>query len=222
MATKKGGDDKFTKKMSSSEEAKFRKEYKVPADKNIVISDKNLSDWRANKTGTGFGYSTSDKPKPSPKPEITATLKTKKLSTSTKTPDRERSTTKTSEESKPKFTPEAKSKKLTKGGRTGNLGTTVKNVVGKQVFKSEQKKSDAYNRATSGTGTGSLAGASKMDRARALKDRKSELKSVKKDVKKSTGVSLRSEIKDTKKAIKWSNKVGENKNKYLTISGKKK
>jgi uncharacterized protein YcfJ len=156
--------------------------------------------------------------------EITAKLPTKKLVSKPIDKSIQKSSTqKKVAAEKPKFEPAPKTKKLTKGGgRTGNIGTAIKNVVGKQVFKKEEKMSGAYNRATSASGTGSQAGMNKADRSIDLKDQVKNLKSVRKDVKKSTGYDVKKDIKDTKKALKWSEKVGSGNNRYLSISGRKK
>jgi len=229
MATKKNGPikDKEKTDLSSSDQKRVNKEWeslnrkKLPKGENAAISDAAYKEWKSTGKLNHTYYNPKDKPK---KEEVTATLKTKKL---TQTPVdksvKRVSTPSTKKEEKPKYTPEAGAKKLTKGGgRTGNVATAAKNVVGKQVFKSEQKASDSYNRATSTSGTGSQAGMSKIERRNELKTQLKDLKSDRKYVKKSTGVDVKSDIKDTRKAIKWSDKVGSNKNRYLTISGRKK
>jgi uncharacterized protein YcfJ len=183
---------------------------------------KSKKGWR----GTRWLYQpyyvkSNEKPK---REEITAKLPTKKLVSKPIDKSIQKSSTqKKVAAEKPKFEPAPKTKKLTKGGgRTGNIGTAIKNVVGKQVFKKEEKMSGAYKRATSASGTGSQAGMNKADRSIDLKDQVKNLKSVRKDVKKSTGYDVKKDIKDTKKALKWSEKVGSGKNRYLSISGRKK
>lgn len=186
----------------------------------------DLSKSKKGWTGTRWQYQpyyvkSDEKPK---REEITAKLPTKKLVSKPLDKTIQKSSTPKKEDvEKPKFIPTPKSKKLTKGSeRTGNIGTAVKNVVGKQVFKKEEKMSGAYSRATSASGTGSQAGMNKADRKDNLKSQIKELKSVRKDVKKSTGYDVKKDIKDTKKALKWSEKVGSGKNRYLSISGRKK
>jgi uncharacterized protein YcfJ len=186
----------------------------------------DLSKSKKGWTGTRWQYQpyyvkSDEKPK---REEITAKLPTKKLVSKPIDKSIQKSSTPKKEAvEKPKFEPSPKTKKLTKGsGRTGNIGTAVKNVVGKRVFKKEEKMAGAYNRATSASGTGSQAGMNKMNRAKELQDQVKELKSVRKDVKKSTGYDVKKDIKDTKKALKWSEKVGSGNNRYLSISGRKK
>lgn len=212
--------------MTPEEEARFRKEYNIPKDKDITISQGDLTNYRKGVVDGKLAYSLNDKkvPEKPKREEITAKLPTKKLVSKPIDKSIQKSSTqKKVAAEKPKFEPAPKTKKLTKGsGRTGNIGTAVKNVVGKQVFKKEEKMSGAYNRATSASGTGSQAGMNKVDRSVDLKDQIKDLKSVRKDVKKSTGYDVKKDIKDTKKALKWSEKVGSGKNRYLSISGRKK
>lgn len=162
--------------------------------------------------------------------EITASLPTKKVTTisgSSGTRDiiKSKSTPKKTEE-KVEYTPLAKTKKLTKGGgRTGNLSTSVKNVVGKQVFKKEQKMSGSYNRATkSGAfGEGSQAGMNAAERRSELKQVKSDIKAYKKEaVSRENKRAAKVALKDTRKALKWSDKVAKGQNKYMSLTGKKK
>jgi len=153
--------------------------------------------------------------------EITARLPTKKVTTisgSSGTRDiiKSKSTPKKTGE-KVEYTPLAKTKKLTTGGgRTGNLSTSVKNVVGKQVFKKEQKMSESYNRATKGAfGEGSQAGMNAAERRAELKQAKSDIKAYKKTAttKENKGAA-RAALKDTRKALKWSDKVSKGQNRY--------
>jgi len=212
--------------MTPEEEARFRKEYNIPKDKDITISQGDLDNYRKGVPDRKMAYSLDDKkvPEKPKREEITAKLPTKKLVSKPIDKSIQKSSTPKKEAvEKPKFEPASKTKKLTKGGgRTGNIGTAIKNVVGKQVFKKEEKMAGAYNRATSASGTGSQAGMNKMNRAKELQDQVKDLKSVRKDVKKSTGYDVKKDIKDTKKALKWSEKVGSGNNRYLSISGRKK
>lgn len=231
MATKKNGPvkDKEKTDLTASEQKRVNREWeslnkkKLGKGENAAISEAAYKDWKSTGKLNYTYYNPKDK-ETTKKEEITAKLSTKKL---TQTPVdktvKRVSAPSSAKEEKPKFTPEAKSKKLTKGGsRTGNIATTAKNIVGKQVFKREEKMSGAYNRATSAYGTGDQSGMGKLDRRIELKDQLKDLKSNRKSIKKSTGVDVKSDIKDTKKAIKWSDKVGSNKNRYLSISGRKK
>jgi uncharacterized protein YcfJ len=212
--------------MTPKEEARFRKEYNIPKDKDITISQGDLTNYRKGLVDGKLAYSLNDKkvPEKPKREEITAKLPTKKLVSKPIDKSIQKSSTQKKEAvEKPKFEPDPKTKKLTKGsGRTGNIGTAVKNVVGKRVFKKEEKMAGAYNRATSASGTGSQAGMNKADRSVELKTEIKNLKSVRKDVKKSTGYDVKKDIKDTKKALKWSDQVGSSKNRYLSISGRKK
>jgi len=212
--------------MTPEEEARFRKEYNIPKDKDITISEGDLTNYRKGLVDGKLAYSLNDKkvPEKPKREEITAKLPTKKLVSKPIDKSIQKSSTPKKEAvEKPKFEPSPKTKKLTKGsGRTGNIGTAIKNVVGKRVFKKEEKMAGAYNRATSASGTGSQAGMNKADRSIDLKDQIKDLKSVRKDVKKSTGYDVKKDIKDTKKALKWSDQVGSSKNRYLSISGRKK
>jgi len=212
--------------MTPEEEARFRKEYNIPKDKDITISQGDLDNYRKGVPDRKMAYSLDDKkvPEKPKREEITAKLPTKKLVSKPIDKSIQKSSTPKKEAvEKPKFEPASKTKKLTKGGgRTGNIGTAIKNIVGKQVFKKEEKMAGAYNRATSASGTGSQAGMNKMNRAKELQDQVKDLKSVRKDVKKSTGYDVKKDIKDTKKALKWSEKVGSGNNRYLSISGRKK
>jgi uncharacterized protein YcfJ len=212
--------------MTPEEEARFRKEYNIPKDKDITISEGDLTNYRKGLVDGKLAYSLNDKkvPEKPKREEITAKLPTKKLVSKPIDKSIQKSSTPKKEAvEKPKFEPTPKTKKLTKGsGRTGNIGTAVKNVVGKRVFKKEEKMAGAYNRATSASGTGSQAGMNKADRSVELKTEIKNLKSVRKDVKKSTGYDVKKDIKDTKKALKWSEKVGSGNNRYLSISGRKK
>jgi uncharacterized protein YcfJ len=232
MATKTNNDPIKPKKkndfgvMTPQEEARFRKEYNIPKDKDITISQGDLDNYRKGVPDRKMAYSLDDKkaPEKPKREEITAKLPTKKLVSKPIDKSIQKSSTqKKVAANKPKFEPAPKTKKLTKGGgRTGNIGTAIKNVVGKQVFKKEEKMAGAYKRATSASGTGSQAGMNKADRSIDLKDQVKNLKSVRKDVKKSTGYDVKKDIKDTKKALKWSEKVGSGNNRYLSISGRKK
>jgi hypothetical protein len=227
MADKKNSSTKDKEKtnMSASDQQKVNKEWeslnkkKLGKGENASISEAAYKDWKSTGKLNYTYYNPKDK-EPAKREEVTAKLPTKKIQ---QTPiDKsivKAKQDKKTEDAKPKYTPEAGTKKLTKGGgRTGNIGTAVKNVIGKQVFKKEEKMAGAYNRATGTAGTGSQAGLTKIDRRNELKTQVKDLKSAKK----ATGVNVRSDIKDTKKAIKWSDKVGSNSNRYLSISGRKK
>lgn len=212
--------------LSKSEQAKVNKEWESLGGEKLngrraKLDQTAYDSWK--KTGKLNGTYVNDeataaKQKPEP---VTAKLPTRKLtSTPVTSAIVKPKAAKTAKEEAPKFTPTPGTKKLTKGSgsRTGNIATAVKNAVGKQVFKSETKKAAAFNRATSASGTGSLAGASKSERAEQLKGQMKNLKEAKKVNK----TDVRAEMKDTKKALKWSNKVGSNKNQYLNMYGKKK
>lgn len=221
--------DKEKKNLSKREQDKINREYekntgkKLPKDGKASMSEAAYSEWKSTGKLNHLYSINSDSQKPK-KEDITAKLPTKKLESKPIDKSIQKSSTPKKEAiEKPKFEPESKSKKLTKGsGRTGNVGTAVKNVVGKQVFKKEEKMAGAYNRATSAYGTGSQAGMNKADRKDNLNSQIKELKSVRKDVKKSTGYDVKKDIKDTKKALKWSEKVGSGNNRYISISGRKK
>jgi hypothetical protein len=228
MANKKNGPikDKEKTDMSASDQKRVNREWenmnkkKLGKGENAAISEAAYKDWKSTGKLNYTYYNPKDKEPAPKKEEITAKLQTKKIQQTPIDKNIVKSKTeKKTAEAKPTYTPEAKTKKLTKGGgRTGNVGTAVKNVIGKQVFKREEKLASAYKRATSTAGTGSQAGQGKIERRNELKGQIKDLKSARK----ATGVDVRSDIKDTKKAIKWSDKVGSNSNRYLNISGRKK
>ena len=220
------GDAKLSKQEQDRINKQWESTFKEKLDgRNARIDQTAYDAWvkSGKKGGAISGVFVNDSPStPKQKPEpVTAKLPTRKLtSTPISNSIVKQKAAKTVKEEAPKFEPTPGTKKLTKGSgsRTGNVGTAIRNVVGKQVFKSEAKKAAAYKRATSAVGTGSLAGMSKQERASELKGQMKDLKAAKKTNK----TDVRAEMKDTKKAIKWSNKVGSNKNQYLNIYGKKK
>ncbi len=199
MAKMKGGDDKFTKKLTKAEEAKFRREYKISANEDIVISDKNIDAWRKKKTGEGWAYSTKDKAAPAPAPkreEVTATLKTKKLE-GVKTPELVKRKDEKKEET-PKFKPQPGSKRLSSGGKStavSNVVNKAKNAIEKKKFEKEAKGYAAYKRQGDGGATSS------------------DLKETRKVAKK-MGVS-KSQMKDMKTAQKFASKQEKGKTSYF-------
>lgn len=212
--------------LSKSEQDKVNKEWERNTGEKLNGENAKLDQtaydaWRKtgklNGTYTNGKSVTPAKQKPEP---VTAKLPTRKLTSTPVNNTIVKPKAAKAKEEAPKFTPTPGVKKLTgrSGSRTGNVATAVKNAVGKQVFKSEVKKSAAYNRATSAAGTGSLAGASKSERAEQLKGQMKDLK----EARKTNKTDVKAEMKDTKKALKWSNKVGSSKNQYLNIYGKKK
>lgn len=212
--------------LSKSEQNKVNKEWERTTGEKLNGENAKLDQtaydaWKKtgilNGTYTNGKSVTPAKQKPEP---VTAKLPTRKLTSTPVNNTLVKPKASKVKEEAPKFTPTPGTKKLTKGSgsRTGNLSTAVKNAVGKQVFKSELKKSSAFNRATSAVGTGSLAGMDKTDRRNELKGQIKDLKAARKTNK----TDVKAELKDTRKALKWSNKVGSSKNQYLNIYGKKK
>jgi hypothetical protein len=101
-----------------------------------------------------------------------------------------------------KFVPTAKTKKLTKGGKSvvgSNIATSVKNIVGKAKFEREKKQAEAGKRGLRGTGE---SGSTGRERLQALKDQKKNLK----DARRTTGVSVKKELKDVRQGIKYERK----------------
>ena len=187
-------------KLTAAEQDRVNKEWerankqKLPSGESAKIAEGDYESWKSGKSHGTYYMGPEEKPKPT----TVGKLPTKKLDTSSAkaTLQKQPSRKKTTPTMDPKFKPEAKTKKLTRTGTaTGNVATSVRNVVNKAKFEREKKLSAASKRATStlGRDTG--------NRMSELKDQKKVLKSIKKDktISRST---IKPVIKDTRKAIK--------------------
>lgn len=193
-------------RLSATEQQKVNQEWermnnqKLPKGENAKIAEGDYERWKKGQSHGTYYMGPEEKPA---RTEI-GKLPTKGLSTTrpvaqlAKSP-KAKPAAKTVET---KFTPEAKTKKLTATATvTGNVYTGVRNVVNKQRFEAEKRKNEALKRTSKGMGSDvSLS---------ALKEKKADLKQIKKTP------AARTEIKDTRKAISLKKAQSKGKTKYF-------
>jgi len=207
--TEKKKDKFFTEgELSKSEASAIRKQQGLKKGQSFQISESDLTSFRK---GGNVGLTIIDAPE-TKKPEPIQRTEIGKLPTKKATqvgppnvaPMRVKKdyVINTPAKKEEKFVPTAKTKKLTKGGKSvvgSNIATSVKNIVGKAKFEREKKQAEAGKRGLRGTGE---SGSTGRERLQALKDQKKNLK----DARRTTGVSVKKELKDVRQGIKYERK----------------
>jgi hypothetical protein len=195
-------------RLSATEQQKVNQEWermnkqKLPKGENAKLAEGDYERW---KKGQSHGtYYMGPEEKPAKRSVEIGKLATKPLQTSSAkaTLQRQQKRKPISPPVEPKFKPEVKTKKLTATATaTGNVYTGVRNVVNKQRFEAEKRKNEALKRTSKGMGSDvSLS---------ALKEKKADLKQIKKTP------AARTEIKDTRKAISLKKAQSKGKTKYF-------
>lgn len=193
-------------RLSADEQSRVNAEWerinkqKLPKGENAKLAEGDYERWKKGQSHGTYYMGPEEKParteigKLATKPLQTASAK----ATLQRQPKRKPVAT----QAEPKFKPEAKTKKLTATATaTGNVYTGVRNVVNKQRFEAEKRKNEALKRTSKGMGSDvSLS---------ALKEKKADLKQIKKTP------AARTEIKDTRKAINLKKAQSKGKTKYF-------
>lgn len=193
-------------RLSAEEQSRVNAEWErmnkrsLPKGENAKLAEGDYERWKKGQSHGTYYMGPEEKPA---RTEI-GKLPTKGLSTTRPTAQLAKSpkTKPAAKAAEPKFTPEAKTKKLTATATaTGNVYTGVRNVVNKQRFEAEKRKNEALKRTSKGMGSDvSLS---------ALKEKKADLKQIKKIP------AARTEIKDTRKAISLKKAQSKGKTKYF-------
>jgi hypothetical protein len=184
---------------------------KLPKGENAKLESEAYNSWKKTGNLTGTYYNPEPKPEPVKRVEVNK-LATKKIQSTMPKADivKSKSSSATSAPMPKKFVPEPKTKKLSSGGRSvmgQNVGTAVKNVIGKAKYARQEKMAEAGKKALRGEGA---VGPSSTAKLEALREKKSALKEARKE----TGVKVGKEIRDVKKGIRYEKKVMRGKDVY--------
>jgi len=208
--------DKEKKGLTAREQSAVNRDYekntgkKLPKGQNAALSEEAYKEW---KTKGRLNHVYFNPPEPAPPRTDVNKLATKKIQSTMPKADiiKPKSSSTPSNPAPNKFVPEPKTKKLSSGGRSvmgQNVGTAVKNVIGKAKYGRQQKLAEAGKKALVGEGN---AGPSSAAKVSALKEKISSLKEIKK-------TNLRSEakagIKEARKGIRYEKKVMKGKDVY--------
>jgi len=211
--------DKEKTGLTPSEQSSINREYnkgviaklRLPKGENAALSEEAYKEWK--KTGSLNHTYYDPKPKPEPVKRVEVNkLATKKIQSTMPKADiiKPKSSSPTSTPMPKKFVPEPKTKKLSSGGRSvmgQNVGTAVKNVIGKAKYARQEKMAEAGKKALRGEGA---VGPSSTAKLEALREKKSALKEARKE----TGVKVGKEMRDVKKGIRYEKKVMRGKDVY--------
>jgi hypothetical protein len=211
--------DKEKTGLTPSEQSAINREWqarnpksKLPKGENASLSEEAYKEWK--KTGSLNHTYYDPKPKPEPVKRVeVGKLPTKAVPTPTKPSMaiiKSKDVVVNGEKEKGKFTPTAKTKRLSRGGKSvagQNVATTAKNVIAKAKYGRQEKMAEAGRKALQGEGAVGPSSTSKLE---ALREKKSALKQARKE----TGVKVGKEIRDVKKGIRYEKKVMRGKNVY--------
>lgn len=211
--------DKEKTGLTPSEQAAINREWqsknpkdKLPKGENAAISEEAYKEWK--KTGSLNHTYYDPKPKPEPVKRVeVGKLPTKAVPTPTKPSMdiiRSKDVAVSAKQEKGKFTPTAKTKRLSRGGATvagQNVVTTAKNVIAKAKYGRQQKMAEAGKRSLKGEGAVGPSSTSKLE---ALREKKTALKQARKE----TGVKVGKELRDVRKGIRYEKKVMKGKDVY--------
>lgn len=209
--------DKEKKNLTPSEQRIINKHYekalgKLPKGENAQISEGFYNEWKKSGKLSGTYYDPAPKPEPIKRVEVSK-LATRPVPTPTKPSMeiiRSKDVVMNGKQEKGKFTPAAKTKKLSRGGSSvvgSNVVTTAKNVIAKAKYGRQEKMAKAGERGLRGEGS---VGPSSTAKIEALKEKKSALKQARKE----TGVKVGKELRDVSKGIRYEKKVMKGKNVY--------
>jgi len=184
---------------------------KLPKGENAKLESEAYNSWKKTGNLTGTYYNPEPKPEPVKRVEVNK-LATKRIQSTMPKAEivKSKSSSATSAPMPKKFVPEPKTKKLSSGGRSvmgQNVGTAVKNVIGKAKYARQEKMAEAGKKALRGEGA---VGPSSTAKLEALREKKSALKEARKE----TGVKVGKEIRDVKKGIRYEKKVMRGKDVY--------
>jgi hypothetical protein len=190
-------------------EKAFKK--KLPKGENARLESEAYNSWKKTGNLAGAYYNPEPKPEPVKRVEVNK-LATKKIQSTLPKAEiiKSKSSSATSAPMPKKFVPEPKTKRLSSGGRSvmgQNVGTAVKNVIGKAKYARQEKMAEAGKKALRGEGA---VGPSSTAKLEALREKKSALKEARKE----TGVKVGKEIRDVKKGIRYEKKVMRSKDVY--------
>jgi hypothetical protein len=184
---------------------------KLPKGENAKLESEAYNSWKKTGNLTGAYYNPEPKPEPVKRVEVNK-LATKKIQSTMPKADiiKSKSSSAISAPAPKKFVPEPKTKRISSGGRSvmgQNVGTTVKNVIGKAKYARQEKMAEAGKKALRGEGA---VGPSSTAKLEALREKKSALKEARKE----TGVKVGKEMRDVKKGIRYEKKVMRGKDVY--------
>jgi hypothetical protein len=184
---------------------------KLPKGENAKLESEAYNSWKKTGNLTGAYYNPEPKPEPVKRVEVNK-LATKRIQSTMPKAEiiKSKSSSATSAPMPKKFVPEPKTKRLSSGGRSvmgQNVGTSVKNVIGKAKYARQEKMAEAGKKALRGEGA---VGPSSTAKLEALREKKSALKEARKE----TGVKVGKEMRDVKKGIRYEKKVMRGKDVY--------
>lgn len=185
---------------------------KLPKGEHAKLESEAYNSWKKTGNLSGAYYNPEPKPEPVKRVEV-GKLPTRGVPTPTKPSMeiiRHKDATIDSSKEKGKFTPTAKTKRLSSGGKSvagQNVATTAKNIIGKAKYARQQKMAEAGKKALRGEGA---VGPSSTAKLEALREKKSALK----EARKATGVKVGKEMREVKKGIRYEKKVLRGKDVY--------
>jgi len=185
---------------------------KLPKGENAKLESEAYNSWKKTGNLSGAYYNPEPKPEPVKRVEV-GKLPTRAVQAPAK-PSMEIIKSKdaavSAKQEKGKFTPAAKTKRLSKGGSPvagQNVATASKNVIAKAKYGRQEKMAEAGRKALRGEGA---VGPSSTAKLQALKEKKSALKQAKKE----TGIKVGKELRDVSKGIRYEKKVMKGKDVY--------
>lgn len=185
---------------------------KLPKGENAKLESEAYNSWKKTGKLSGAYYNPEPKPEPVKRVEVSK-LPTRPVPTPTRPSMdiiRSKDVVINGKQEKGKFTPTAKTKKLSRGGAPvagQNVVTTAKNVIAKAKYGRQEKMAKAGERGLKGEGA---VGPSSTAKLEALKEKKSALKQARKE----TGVKVGKELRDVRKGIRYEKKVMKGKDVY--------